>query len=261
MKPGHRYQAFVEGFASTTPCLPLMHVTFGRGFVSILDSGRIEPGERDKVLEQELSFHFYGQPSYRPKPTGTYGRSVGSALYCFVLDFNALPKPSSLLPFDSGGYASLMKAHCDGLDLTDFLLPPSHDAPGKVVSALFGSNSNYFGMNVRSAATSEVATFDLHSQGLIRLYNTDGPVPYDQRAGSIEVHYDAPITLTSDNLLGIIAPDIVCEEPELKAFAAAHDADLIDYSFDHEEPSVRQRQIRDAAQKWLASNSYFESIL
>lgn len=259
MKPGHRYQAFLEGFTSTTPCLPLMHVTFGRGFVSILDNNRIELGERDKVLERELSFHFYGQPSYRPKPTGTFSRSIGSALYCFVLDFHALPKPASLLPFDSGGYANLMKPHCDGLDLADFLLPPQHDFPGKIVSALFGSNANYFGMHVRPTASSEVATFDLHSQGLIRLYSNDGPVPYDQRAGSIQVHYDAPIMLTRDNLLGIIAPDIVCEEPELKSFAARHGAELIDYSFDHEEPSLRQRQIRDAARRWLSCNKYLET--
>ncbi len=212
----------------------------------------------DAVLKKELSFHFYGQPSYRPKPSAEYGTGLGSALFCLILDFNALPPPSSILPFDSGGYGGTMQKYCEGIAMSEFFLDARHEAPGKLVSALFGTNRDYFGMKVRPDASDEVAKFDFHSQGLIRLYSSDGPVPYDQRAGSIEVHYDGPLHITKENLIAIIAPDLVCEEPELRLFATSRDAQLVPYPFDHEDPAVRQRQIRDAARAWLDDNGYLD---
>lgn len=260
MDPGHRFVKFIEGFAPTLPRLPIMHVTFGTRFMSILDSLEIGLGPRDEVLEKEVSFHFYGQPSYRPKSGEVFQRSIGSALFCLILDLAHLPPPCSILPFDSGGYSSLLKPFCDGLPVGDFFLPPDADTPARLVSALFGSNEDYFGMRLRPGVAKEVKKFDLHSQGLIRLYGTDGPVPFDQRAGSVEVHFDQPLKLRPEKVLAVIAPDVVAEDDELRAFAQGLDAKIEPYPFDFENPSVRQRQIRDAARKWLTGASYIGPV-
>lgn len=256
MSPSHRYQDYVSSFAPERPRLPLMHTTKGKRFVSIMDSREIEVGTLDEHIQKEVSFHFYGKPSYRPKPSEIYSSQIGSALFCLILDIDKLPQPCSILPFDSGGYRERYADHCDGIDLDEFYLPIDEDSPGRLVSAMHGTNYNYFMMNARADVTKEINGFDLHSAGLARLAAADSHKKYDQRACSIEVHYDVPLRLEPDNVLAIVAPDIACENPDLLAFAQTMAAERVPYIFDMEEPSVRQRQIRDAVLGWLVRKNY-----
>lgn len=224
--------------------------------MTIMDSGEIAVGEMDEHIHKAVSFHFYGKPSYRPRPEAVYSSQIGSALFCMILDAAKLPAPCSILPFDSGGYRERYADHCDGIDLDEFYLPVDEHAAGRLVAALYGSNYNYFTMTGRAGVADEISRFDLHSAGLARLASADGPKNFDQRACSIEVHFDVPIRLGPGNALAIVAPDIACEDPEMITFADSLGAECVPYAFDMDEASVRQRQIRDAVRAWLVRKNY-----
>lgn len=233
-----------------------MHTTKGKRFVSIMDNREIAVGPLDDHIRKEASFHFYGKPSYRPRPEEIYSSQMGSALFCLILDMDKLPPPCSMLPFDSGGYRERYADHCDGIALDEYYLPVDPDSPGRVVSAVYGTNYNYFMMRSRDGVMGDIKPMDFHSAGLARLASADGPKPFDQRACSIEVHYDVPIRLDPDTVLAVVAPDIACEDRELIDFATSLGAERVSYPFDMEELSVRQRQIRDAVLGWLVRKNY-----
>lgn len=256
MGTSKRYLDFVAAFAPELPRLPLMHTTKGKRFVSIMDNREIAVGRLDEHINKSVNFHFYGKPSYRPRPDEIYSSQIGSALFCLILNMEKLPQPCSILPFDSGGYKERYADHCDNIELDEFYLPVEAETPGRLVSAVYGTNYNYYMMNAREDIANDITPFDLHSAGLARLASADGPKKFDQRACSIEVHFDVPIPLESDNVLAIVAPDIACEYPELEAFASSLSAERVPYLFDLDETSVRQRQIRDAARGWLVRNNY-----
>jgi hypothetical protein len=234
-----------------------MHTTWGRRFISILDNEEISTGPKDTIINREVSFHFYGKPSYRPKPTGTYSKKLSSALFCVVLDYNNLPPPSSILPFDSGGYSERYAVTCDNINIEEFYLPSDQEAPLKLVAALFGSNNNYWSMALRPGVENEISKLDFHSSSLLNLCQLPGPVNFDQRALSIELHYDVPIKLSGSNVLAIVAPDIACEEREIIDFAARFSADLLDYPLELEDSQSQQRQIRDRVYKWMVATPRF----
>lgn len=256
----HRYLNYVRSFSPEKPRLPLMHTTKGRGFIAIMDSMTIAPGKKDSVIDKEASFHFYGKPSYRPNYVESFSNQIGSALFCIILDLEEVPDPCGILPFDSGGYKDRFSAQCDDIDLTEFYLPVDTNSPARLVSAIYGSNRNYFLRKRREGVEGEVGRFDLHTAALLRLASSTFAEGFDQRASSIEVHLDVPIPLRRENALAIIAPDLACEEVELQNFAESLGADLVPYLFDFEESSVRQRQIRDAAHAWLSSGHYFGTM-
>lgn len=255
--PAKRYHKFVSSFDPIAEALPAMHTTFGRRFVSILDSKEISVGPHDETLNKSVSFHFYGKPSYRPRHNGLYSRKLDSALFCIVLDYSRLPEPDSVLPFDSGGYSDRYACLCDNIQLSEFYLPHGKDMPQRLVRALFGSNKNYWSMDLRPNVDKEISRFDFHSSSLIGLCKASGPINFDQRALSVELHYERPIHLTKSNCLAIVAPDVACEEPELIEFSDALSADLLDYPLELEETSSQQRQIRDRVHEWLEKKPRF----
>jgi len=235
-----------------------MHTTFGKRFVSILDNHEITAGPFDPAISKAVSFHFFGKPSYRPKLDDSYSRTIESSLFCVLLDFDTLPDPSSILPFDSGGYASRFQATCGGIDLGEFFMPTTKDIPRQLISAFFGSNSSYWSMKLRDGVSEEIKPFDLHSTSLVRLCTLPGPVPFDQRAFSIELHYEMPLNLRQLNVLAIAAPDTACEDTELIDFSALLNAELIPYPLELETSAAQQRQLRDAIFDWLTVKDYFK---
>lgn len=234
--------------------LPAMHSCIGRQFQRILDSRTIEVGEFDPVIDMEAAFYFYGKPSYRPKSGNKYTDRLRSAIFCFVLDYGALPAPAGVLPFDSGGYDRIYREVCDDMPLADFKLPCELATPGRIVSAFFGGNKSYYATKLREGAKKQIKTLDFHSQGFLDICSPNRAVEYDQRAMSIELHYDEPIELVADTLLAIVVPETACDDAELVAFARSCEADLIPYALDLDDMNARQRQVRDAIQIWLTRN-------
>ena len=98
--------------------------------------------------------------------------------------------------------------------------------------------------------------FDVHSEAFVDLCDNPGPVPFDHRAATIELHYDENIKLTKDNVLAIVAPDTACEGADLINFANTLSADLVQYRFDFEAAAIRQRQVRDATLEWLKLKTF-----
>lgn len=254
--PAHRFVSYVNSFAPQQKILPLMHSTFGRRFISILDTNEVRVGRKDDILNKAVSFHFYGKPSYRPENSGLFSRTIESSLFCLLLNPEHLPTPCSMLPFDSGGYAERFSEICDRIELREFFLQPANDAPARLVAAFFGSNERYWFMKLRDGIENDIEQFDVHSASLVRLCTLAGPVPYDQRAFTIEIHYDCTITLTRDNLLAVVVPDVAEHNPELLDFASNLDADIVPYKLDLDETSARQRQVRDAVYGWLSTHGY-----
>ncbi|WP_339746646.1 hypothetical protein [uncultured Maricaulis sp.] len=253
----HRFREFVASYPAAEPTMPVMHTCIGRRFLGILDTGEIQVGDFDDNIKASASFHFYGKPSYRPSGVQGYSGAIRSALFCFVLDYKRLPPPCFAFPFDSGGYEKIYGEAVGAFPLEDFAFKSMHRVPGQLVSAFFGSNKAYYSMKLRDNVENEIATLDFHSQGFVDICKTQISVNYDQRSATIELCYQYPIKIDSDNLLALVAPDTACQDGEVKSFAKKHNAELIPYELDLDSIDARQRQIRDAVHIWMESKMLF----
>lgn len=234
-----------------------MHTCFGRKFVRIMETGQIQAGPVDAVIGKAASFFFYGKPSYRPKNDGRSSDTISSALFTFVLDYDRIPCPSSMLPFDSGGYDRFYKDICDEAELHEYYLPKAKDAPAQLVGGFFGGNRAYYDMSIREDLADAISRLDFHSDSIRRIWSPHNRTTYDQRAGSIEMHFVDPLVLTPDNLLAIIGPGTALEDDEVIAFASSLSADLLPYDLDLDNVDGRQRQVREVAKRWLDDERYF----
>lgn len=254
--PSKRYLEFIQTATAAPPTLPAMHTCYGRNFVSIMDSGVINVGPDDPVIKKPASFFFYGKPSYKPRSDRLNRDTVWSALFTFILDYEELGCPDSMLPFDSGGYAPLYREHCEHVEIDEFYLPKKVKSPPRFVTAFFGDNFAYYQRKLRPDLEKDLSALDLHSDSYRRICSMSHGTKFDQRASSIELHFVAPIKLSKKNFLGLVGPDTVLELTEVKDFAKKHRADLIPYPLDLDGVDGRQRQVRDAAKTWLESSSF-----
>jgi hypothetical protein len=256
LKPAHRFQEFINACSSATPVLPAMHTCFGRGFIQIMESGVITTGKLDPIIGKQASFFFYGKPSYRPKSDGRSSSTLWSALFTFILDYNTLPCPASMLPFDSGGYEKFYRDICEDTEIAEYYLPEQKETPARVVDAFFGDNASYYEMAVRGDLSNRISKLDFHSDSLKQICSPNNKTTYDQRAASIEMHFIDPIILTPDNVLAIVGPHTALEEAEVIAFAGRLGAERVPYDLDHDHVDARQRQVRDVTRSWLKSENY-----
>lgn len=221
-----------------------------------MDSGEIAVGKLDSVIGKEASFFFYGKPSYRPNSDGRSSSDIFSALYTFILDYNKLPCPASMLPFDSGGYDKFYRDICDNAVMEEYYLPQKKEMPAQVVNAFFEDNAAYYEWKVRDDLSNRISTLDFHSYSMKQICVPNGKTDYDQRAASIELHFTAPIKLERATLLAIVGPDTALEDPEVVAFASGLGAECVPYKLDLDNIDARQRQIRDVTRAWLKSGNY-----
>jgi hypothetical protein len=211
---------FLSKIKASEPLLPGTHVCDVVALSAILAQNELRPTPCD-VFAENLVYVFYGRPAFRPK-SSTHGTSFYHSFpTCMIFDLKELgAAPKRVYPFDTGAFSGdrYKTVLNTGLKRDDFLLEPSLDSAGRIVSHYFGSNGAYF----RGQSGPAVSLDDpIHVEALGNLYASYGKrtdSPYDDRCLTVELQYDGSISLLSPVLRHIIAPFSFCKKAEVLNF-------------------------------------------
>lgn len=208
----------------TEPALAWCHSAQIMDLRSIIRSGQLTP-ENCEFFKEDLSYFFYGRPSYRSASDQTLSIAARAPVI-FILHPNTIEKGYRLFPFDSG-------AHFRGrykqwihqkMKISDFAMPPDQLAPGKHISAFFGSNSAYLKVKPKKPEQPYIGELEVDCVAVLL---TDPDISTaDDRRTAIEMQSNHPIPLDSKHVWALIIPDELVDAAYVKDFIAGPGASI-----------------------------------
>ena len=217
--------AFIRAAASSVrrPLPPLVHSTPSRNIFDILSGSHLKP-LMCNVYREKLCYLFVGRPAYKWTTQGDASR--WQLPLVFVLKPTSCPMLKRIYPFDTGAFAAgRLPDYMAGFDMETFNLGTDLDAAAGLIEAFFGSAERYG----RASAIDGSDLRTKHALGpehqeieaLARLYSERSNIGVDDRARTIELQTGEDVTLTSDNVLGVVLPKQYAEHQGIAAELSA----------------------------------------
>lgn len=221
------FDDFVGQSPTTTPTLPLIHMTDGFCMRLILDQKELVPQDCP-VLGWPALYFSYGRPAFRPNGNVKPSALTSYAPVCFVIDASAVPIKKAF-PFDSGAFKAKMFASSTHrkMKLEHFELAASLDRPQQVVTAFFGSNANYFDNIPKVDVQYPSLLFEVES--FAALLGDKQSENYDDRISAVEVISDKSVLLKSA-VRAMVFPGQFMDDDMFKEALTALKCDPIPYS-------------------------------
>jgi hypothetical protein len=195
--------------AAIAETLPFVHSTMAARIFDILSSEKLLATPCNVFKGEKLCYLFVGRPAYKVKPDEN--PSEWQLPIVFVLRFPDPPPIKRVFPFDSGAFSGRrLPQFITAFNLNGYDIANERDNIGRIISIFFGSSSNYLKRRVAELdSIAEEHNLDLRHQeilALARLYREGSSPDFDDRAAAIEAQVEADISLTADNVLGIVMP-------------------------------------------------------
>lgn len=194
----------IEGSSAAFPLFPLVHTCDAHSFREIIASGEITPARCDTFKGEDLSYFYYGKPSYRTSKTND-AISLNSAFpICFVVN-TAKASPKRVFPLDSGAFcADLFREYFHrNTNISDLELNPNIESAAKIVSKFYGSNVDYFN-GVANDVEYDVMDFEI--QSIIELISARQATAFDDRRAVVELQFDSDVKLNKDSVKLVLLP-------------------------------------------------------
>lgn len=206
--------------AGTASKLPWVHTTQSGHLADIFGSGRIAAMPCNVFEGEKLTYLFVGRPAYKYElePGQTEDWLLPSV---FVMRFpDNEPQLKRLFPFDSGAFARRRLPQYVTFFKTDmYELEPVRGSIGRVVSAFFGSDQAYMKRQAHSSEKfgEEHDLTPRHApvKAVNLLYREKSSEKFDDRAAAIEVQLETDISLSRENLLGVVMPNEYRRDKEM----------------------------------------------
>lgn len=210
--------AFADFIGKYSPAsgnaMHLVHCTTARQSLQVLQDRNLSPS-LCKAYRADLLYMFYGRPAYKPADGLAPSGIVDLAPVCLIVDPAVLDAAVRILPFDSGGFARYTNVLGPGLNLTQFELGKDHSAPLRLVRAFYQTNANYYEQRP-TLGESALAFSNITPRAYARLIADQSIREVDDRCGTIEVQFDAPISLRTA-LRAVVGPAAVLSDPIVEA--------------------------------------------
>lgn len=250
-----RVPTFREFVSSQTPqraILPLAHTTTGLGFQKILNSGQLMT-KLCPVMKAERVFLFLGIPAYKYGDPRSQDKRLTSAPVCFLLDRNAVGSDIDTFPFDTGCLSFAKKEYNLGneIDPATYAIKADGSGPERIITALYGDTAKYLEDSPFDKNAPKPNSIDFETSLLSELFGSSESNAVDERISTIEVQSPQALHISRDNVLAIVAPDIVAETPEMEAICADLDADVVRYRWRRASNYQRATQITDAVLDYI----------
>jgi len=216
---------------SSSLSMPAVHTTSAYSAKRIIKGGLIKPTPCDTFEGEDLTYLFYGRPSYK-----RIGESQLAKYWelpsLFVLDYDAI-STKRVFPFDTGAFASKRYPDFIGMmDINEFEVTSALTAPQRLVASFFVDTNRYFRLNPRDkrdfSLRYEVSATDEEIQALYDLILSYSD-KIDDRRFAIEIQTATAIKLKECGLMAIIIPEEYCESDELINLAEGYGAEIIPY--------------------------------
>jgi hypothetical protein len=231
---------------------PLVHSTGSHRIFDILQAGKILALPCNVFHPDRLCYCFVGRPAY--KSNDIDNPADWELPMAFVLRFESPPSIKRVFPFDSGAfrqrrlpsYITLFKI--EGYDISG---DPRNI--GRLISFIYKTPDRYV---TRKAAgyeeLKEEYSLNLYHQEILaiaKLALENSSRECDDRAAAIEVQIDEDVSLTKQNLLGVVVPDEFKRAPGLIKAIKEFANHVETYEINPLSSSQHYGQIYDAVRK------------
>jgi hypothetical protein len=209
--------------------MPVIHTTSAYAAKQIIKGDLIRPRPCDTFKGEELTYLFYGRPSYK-KIGDSQIAQYWELPSLFVMDYDAIDL-KRIYPFDTGAFGKFPN-FISMMPLEEFELAASLGAPQRLVSAFFVDPDRYFRLRPRDArdfnGRFDVTATDEEIRALHQLALSYSE-RIDDRRFAIEIQTECEIKLRDSGLKAVIIPEEYCESDELVKLIESHGADIIPY--------------------------------
>lgn len=187
---------------------PLTHITKGLLAEDIYRAGEVAPTPCDVFEKMPLAYFFYGRPAYRVGGDGAI-KAEAACPFCFIFDGSVIDDASKIFPFDTGAFNARLYKHAftEEMELGDFSLDVSVDAPRQLIRGAFRSERSYIDGNTTDFVSPEegAEAWEMHARAYLSLIGSRGRNEPDDRLASIEVLFERPV-LIPGNLKAVVVP-------------------------------------------------------
>lgn len=206
--PRENLARYVATLPKPKSLLGLTHVTSSYVLRDILDSEEINSVSKCSVLNESVTYAFYGRTAFRYKDAMVPANISSLFPSVLILDPRSVPKPKYVFGFDSGAfYDGAMDQHLHPyMPLFDFLLSPDPISAAQLINAVFLNNEDYFHNRVNPAFEVPIGNFEAESYQSIVKSGGQGNVRLDDRLSTPEFVFAEPIYL-KDAVRAVIVPD------------------------------------------------------
>jgi len=198
--------------------LPLIHTTRSYNIASIKSTDEIKP-TRCPVFNEDLTYLFVGRPAYKRKDSGSQAE-YWELPCCFIFDHLINSSFKRVFPFDSGAFKSCLYPEYIGLMPIEQFEINSNGAPGRIISAFFGSAERYFSGSAKEADSFEnefdLSVLETEVRALRRLAHDGTPANFDDRRFTIEVQINKTIDFSATPPNAVILPSIYLRDEAIK---------------------------------------------
>jgi hypothetical protein len=166
-----------------------------------------------------------------------------------------------MFAFDTGAYFGERYDNYlpNGLLIADFELPAEHEMLLQLVTAFFGNDRNYYDGVAKDSLS--IPALDRASEVYANIIRSSVSEDFDERACTCELQFDEPISLTKSNLITIIMPGVLYDDPEVRRIVSVELEILpVVYRFKRAKPEERTEVIyQKLGEFYEIGQNYFES--
>lgn len=214
---GSELWQWLKGVPPFPKQLAWCHTTDAYHLRTIIKTGLFEPSPCT-VFDQKLLYFFYGRPAYRSESADSLMHTA-KAPVVIVLAPGLITKGTRLFPFDTGAFKSRYKSWLyPDMELSDFELACSDNAPERHVQAFFGSNLDY--LQLKGVEPPPACQGSFEAESIVKLIKDESNESADDRRIAVELQLDAPIAFDASTVMALIVPDELTQATWLEAFAA-----------------------------------------
>jgi hypothetical protein len=214
MRPDREgFKKFVAALPNAGKLLGLTHVTTGYLMREVLDMGEIRAIEKCDVLKEPVVYAFYGRSAFRSS-RGEEPTSLTFQLPAvFLLDPEAVPKPTHVFAFDSGAFMNgYMDEYLDShMPLFDFLLEPNVTMAARIAEFFFGGSEGYMANVPSSGVTVPSAAFEALSYHALIEKGGRGQNRLDDRVSTVELTFLEPLDILAVVRACVIPADLATD--------------------------------------------------
>lgn len=252
------YHKHIEDSPRVLEAMPFVHVCDCFTFRKILATGVIAP-TLCKVFDKQLSYFFYGRPSYRVGSADSTSNAMSMFPICFILEPNQITSISDAYPFDTGAFrAGIFSRYVHPkADVSDYKLVGELEFLQKFVGYFYSSNSSYYdGVSTISNGNLPAMAFEL--QSLHQMITSQTTEEFDDRCHTIEIQTDQAIDLTSGGIKAMVLPSSIASDPEISSFLLDNDVEPIIYHTTRCSPSSVTSTIITEVRKYYEDEGVFQ---
>lgn len=209
------FRQLIASMPPTSTSLGLTHVTSGYILREIVDSGKLESANRCPVLNENVTYTFYGRAAFRRDDDSVPSNLIFEMPTVLILDPASVPQPKYTFAFDSGAFMAGMFDHClnDHMPLFDFSLEPTVLSGARIARNFFGGSEGYLKNQISDFPQIPVHQFEAISYSqLLRAEGRSNRL--DDRVSTVEIIFDKSLDLRA-TVRAAVLPSQIADEPTI----------------------------------------------